>query len=223
MAKFLADVWNGKTFGLAKHYWLFLVLPSAVFTVLAKVLEFSSLSFTPQSYGWVSGLLWTITVIVFGIGYVGLINCARIRRFRGWSAIAVVVTTLSLIGGIGRIIAQFSGTSFNDTEQFYDAANSINAQTPKKIDIITTLTKAEYKNNVFTYFYHIDPTVSHSTNWSADRIREAVKKNACDTFKGSFGTSALQSVRYVYNTNGSDKIVIEIGESDCNPYSDPSR
>jgi uncharacterized membrane protein (DUF441 family) len=74
------------------------VVPGVVFTVLAKALEFKSLSFTPASYGWVSGILWTIAVMVFVVGYVGLINCARFRRFRGWSAIAVGVTTLSLIG-----------------------------------------------------------------------------------------------------------------------------
>jgi hypothetical protein len=85
MGNFIADVWHGRTFSLAKHYWLFLVLPSVVFTVLAKVLDFNSLSFAPTSYGWVSGILWTIAVIVFIVGYVGLINCARVRRFRGWS------------------------------------------------------------------------------------------------------------------------------------------
>jgi hypothetical protein len=69
MGKLLADIWNGKTFSLAKHYWLFLVLPSAVFTVLVKVLDFNSLSFSPTSYGWVSGILWTITVMVFVVGY----------------------------------------------------------------------------------------------------------------------------------------------------------
>jgi hypothetical protein len=215
MGQFVANLWNGKTFSLAKHYWLFLVVPGIVFSVLAKALEFNSLSFSPTSYGWVSGILWTSAVIIFVVGYVGLINCARVRRFHGWSAIAVAVTTLSLIGGIAKTIAEFSGTPLNEIQQLYDAAAAINVQLPKKIDAITTLTKASYSENVFTYYYDVDTTTAYSKNWSVDRMKAIVKKNACDTFKGSLGTAALLSVRYVYNTGDRDKIVIQVGERDC--------
>jgi len=36
-----------------------------------KILELNSLSFIPIFYGWLSGILWTITLIIFGIVYVG--------------------------------------------------------------------------------------------------------------------------------------------------------
>jgi hypothetical protein len=100
MGKFLADVWNGKK-SLTEHFWLFLVLPWAVFNVLVEILHFYSLSFSPTSLGWMIGILWTISVIVFVVGYVGLINYARIRRFRGWSGVAVTLTT---IGGVVSIL-----------------------------------------------------------------------------------------------------------------------
>lgn len=116
MGKFIADVWNGKTFSLGKHYWLFLAVPGAVFAGLAKVLEFNSLSFSPTTFGWVSGILWTITMIVFVVGYVGLIKCARIRRFRGWSAVAVTVASLSLVFAMLGMTAQFSGIPVNDIQ-----------------------------------------------------------------------------------------------------------
>jgi hypothetical protein len=215
MGKFLADIWNGKTFSLAKHYWLFLVLPSAVFTVLVKVLDFNSLSFNPISYGWVSGILWTITVIVFVVGYVGLINCARIRSFRGWSGVAVTLTTIGAVLSVLKIVANFSENPLNDVQQLYDSVASINAQLPKKVDAITTLTKAEYSNNVFTYYLEIDPTAYQSPNWSTDRLKANITTNACSTFKGSLGTFALRSVRYVYETGARDNLVIEVGERDC--------
>src|SRR5260370_24739450 len=151
-------------------------------------------------------------MIVFVVGYVGLINCARFRGFRGWAAVAVIVTTLSLIGAIARAV---SGISLNETRELYDAATAINAQTPKKIDSITTIKKAEYVDDVFTYYYDIDPTGYQSPNWSVDRLKTTIKTNACDTFKGSLGTAVLRSVRYVYKTGASGNIVIEIGESDC--------
>ncbi len=217
MGAFLGQVWNGRTFSLAKHYWLFLVVPGVVFSIIEKVIEFRSLSFTPIQNGWVSGILWTIVVIVFVVGYVGLINCARYRGFRGWSAVAVTVTTLSLVAAIVRVIEGFSGNPPDATQQLYEGAASINAQLPKKIDAITTLTRAEYRNNVFTYYYDIEPTAYQSPNWSADRMKQIVKTNACGTFTGSLGTSALLSVRYVYNTGGRDNIVIDVGEKDCTP------
>jgi hypothetical protein len=217
MGQFIANLWNGKTFSLAKHYWLFLVVPGIVFSVLGKAIEFTSLSFTPTSFGVVSGILATFALIVFVIGYVGLINCARFRGFRGWAAVAVIVTTLSLIGTIAGVVAEFSGTPLNETKQLYDAARAINVQTPKKIDAITTLTKAEYGDDVFTYYYDIDPAGYQSPTWSVDRLKETIKKNACDTFKGSLGTSVLRNVRYVYKTGASGNIVIEIGERDCEP------
>src|SRR5438128_7423567 len=168
MRQFIANLWNGKTFSLPKHYWLFLVVPGVVFTVLEKTLEFNSLSFTPGLYGWVSGILSTIAVIVLVVGYVGLINCARSRRFRGWSAIAVAVTTLSFIGAILQTAAEFSGHPVNEVKQLYDAASAINVQVPRKVDATTTLTKAEYKDDVFIYYYDIDPAVYQSPNWSTD-------------------------------------------------------
>ena len=115
MGQFIADVWNGRTFSLAKHYWLFLAVPSAIFSALVKVLEFNSLSFNPTTYGWVAGILWTITLIAFGFGYVGLINCARVRRFRGWSAVAVTVASLSLVLPFLMLL---SGQSIDGTRAF---------------------------------------------------------------------------------------------------------
>ena len=112
-----------------------------------------------------------------------------------------------------KVIEGFSGNPPDATQQLYEGAASINAQLPKKIDAITTLTKAEYRNNVFTYYYDIEPTAYQSPNWSADRMRQIVKTNACGTFTGSLGTSALQ-FRYVYNTGGRDNIVIDVGEKD---------
>jgi hypothetical protein len=215
MGQFIANLWSGKTFSLAKHYWLFLVVPGIVYSVLAKVIELNSLSLTSTSYGWVSGMLWTIAVIVFVIGYVGLINCARVRRFRGWSAVAVTVTTLSLIGAIGKTVAEFSGTPLNDTQQLYDAAAAINVQVPKKIDSITTLTKVQYTDNVFTYYYDIDAAGYQSPEWSADRLKTSIKANACEAFKRSLGSSALLSVRYVYKAGVRDNIAMEFGKKDC--------
>jgi hypothetical protein len=217
VGQFVANLWNGKTFSVAKHYWLFLVVPGVVFTVLTKALEFNSLSFTPTSYGWVSGILWTIAVMVFVVGYVGLINCARFRSFRGWSAIAVGVTTLSLIGAILKTVAEFSGNPVNEVQQLYDEASAINVQVPKKVDAITTLTKAEYRDDVFTYYYDIDQAAYQSPNWSTDKAKVTIKANACETFKGSVGTAALRSVRYVYKADGKDVFVVEVGGRDCEP------
>jgi hypothetical protein len=49
------------------------------------------------------------------------------------------------------------GTSLSEIQQLYEEAASINARLPKKIDAITTLTKADYRDNVFTYYYDIEP------------------------------------------------------------------
>ena len=114
-----------------------------------------------------------------------------------------------------KIVANFSGSPLNDVQQLHDSVAAINAQVPKKVDAITTLTEAEYSNTVFTYYYDISPTAYQSPNWSTDRLKANIMTNACDTFKGSLGTSALRSVRYVYKTGAKDNLVIEVGERDC--------
>jgi hypothetical protein len=144
-----------------------------------------------------------------------LINCARIRRFRGWSSVAVTLTTIGAVLSLLKIVATFSENPLNDVQQLYDSVAAINAQLPKKVDAITTLTKAEYSNNVFTYYYEIEPTAYQSPNWSTDRLKANITTNACSTFKGSLGTPALRSVRYVYKTGARDNLVIEVGERDC--------
>jgi hypothetical protein len=113
--------------------------------------------------------------------------------------------------------AKDCGNSLAEIQQLYEEAASINGQLPKKIDAITTLAKVEYSDNVFTYYYDIEPTAYQSQNWSVERLRKTVKTNACETFAGSLGTTALQSIRYVYNTGGRDNILIEVGEKDCAP------
>ena len=215
MGQFIADVWNGRTFSLAKHYWLFLAVPSAIFSALVKVLEFNSLSFNPTTYGWVAGILWTITLIAFGFGYVGLINCARVRRFRGWSAVAVTVASLSLVLGVLNTVDQFSAAPANDIQQLYDSVMALNARLPKKVDAMTTVTKVDYSDGIYTYYYDIDPTVYQSPNWSTERLKRTITSNACETFKGILGTRALRTVRYVYKTSQRPEIVIEVAQKDC--------
>ena len=48
-------------------------------------------------------------------GTVGLINCARVRRFRGWSAVAVTVASLSLALPFLMLL---SGQSIDGTRAF---------------------------------------------------------------------------------------------------------
>jgi hypothetical protein len=215
MGKFIAALWNGKTFSLAKHYWLFLVVPGIVFSVLGTALELTSLSFTPTSYRWAIGALWIIAMIVFIVGYVGLINCARTRAFRGWSSVAVGVTSLSLLLGIARAVNEFTGNPVEATGQLYEAAASINAQVPKKLDSVTTLTGAEYRDDVFTYYYEIDPAAYHSPNWSSERAAAIVKRNACSMFKDSVGSQDLRMIRYRYKVGTIEAFVIEVGKKDC--------
>lgn len=99
--------------------------------------------------------------------------------------------------------------------QLYDSAASLNAQLPKKIDAVTTLTKVGYNDDVYTYYYDMDPAVYRSLNWSAERMKRNITSNACKTFKGSLGTPTLRAVRYVYKTSERPEIVIEVVQKDC--------
>jgi hypothetical protein len=153
MVRFVADVRNGKTFSLAKHYWLFLVVPGIFISALTKSLELSSLSIGDRAYDLASKALQIVALIIFVIGYAGLINCARVRRFRGWSAIAVGVATLSFIAAIaGRV----TGNPESQEKELYEAAGTINAQLPKKIDNKVTMVKDAYSDHVFKYYIEMD-------------------------------------------------------------------
>lgn len=99
------------------------------------------------------------------------------------------------------------------------AAAQINSQTPKKIDEITTLVRAEATmGSKLTTFYTLENYDSYAENFSLNRVKLAATQNACNK-KGSNGKSPLSlgvTYAYVYSrVDGSAIGRFEVSQQDC--------
>jgi hypothetical protein len=207
---FISNVWHGRTYNLAMHYFLFLTIPLMLLGLFKLGIDSNNLSLG-RFYDLVYNGFWALDIAVAVFGYVALINCARHYKWTGWSFIAVGVATLSLLGGAGTLVAPA------DDSEMAEGMATLNAQLPKKLDALTTLTKVSYDNNerVMTYFYEVNVRGNQRARSSAE-VKENFAISMCDSFKTVF--AGVKEFRLVYAGYGRPDDVIEVTREDCKAF-----
>lgn len=144
----------------------------------------------------------------------------RMKKAVSWIALLFVVTIAGVVGK--QIGGELSRPSKAETlsKLVSEAAAKINAQSPKKIDEITTLVRAEASmGQRLTIYYTLTNYDVYAQNFSLDQVKSAVTKNACDKDKGGKGYSPLsQGVIYTYvytRENGKTIGRFEVSQQDC--------
>jgi hypothetical protein len=199
---FVKNVWNGKTYSLAKHYWLFLVIPSAIFGGVAIAIDENSLSdWAPMA----AALLLALGLPVHVVGYVGLFNCARHQKWRGWASTAVVFATLGILISVEKT---FRPVESWDMEK---EMATTNRQLPKKIGDGVTFTKAVYnqQSHDVTLWFSLetdeDINIDYMNGWVAAQF--------CPELQGRY--SNVRKLRMVVSTPDNSTTVVEITKQDC--------
>lgn len=86
------------------------------------------------------------------------------------------------------------------------ANDTANADLPKKIDDITTMTKIIINNRAVVYSYEIDPSVSLV---AGEEMRASVGPSACQYWKPKFQAGEFVSAEYSYKfKEGSSSFVL---------------
>ncbi|WP_314383191.1 hypothetical protein [Pseudomonas brenneri] len=145
---------------------------------------------------------------------------ARTKKAIYWTVLLFVVAIAGVVGK--QIGGEMGRPSKAETlsKLVTEAAAKLNAQAPKKLDEITTLVRAEASmGQRLTIYYTLENYDAYAKDFSLDRVRSAVTKNACDKNKVGKGPSPLSLgmfYTYVYSReNGKVIGRFEVSQQDC--------
>lgn len=136
-----------------------------------------------------------------------------------WTFFLIVV---SIAGVIGREI----GSELSKPNKQADlaslvsqAAVKLNAQSPKKLDEVTTLVRAEaISGNKLVTFYTLKNFDSYASDFSFSRLKSFISKQICgkENTKGQSALSMGMSHVYVYTRENGDEIDrFDLSSKDC--------
>ncbi len=216
---FFDKAYQGKTFSLAKHYWLFLVFPNVLFMILWIILGYHSLDFKPSHLDFLYGAFSVIQWGLFLAAYIGLFRCALNKgqgKLKGWGRIAVAAASIGLLSGIINSYHQLSNTpSTNLSKDLCLEIDQINSQLPRKVDNSTTLVRANYNGNTLIYTYEVDASL-YNNNWSPVKAQKIITQNMCSYFGKYLADPALELIKLIYKIPGKDDFILQVRQTDCN-------
>lgn len=144
----------------------------------------------------------------------------RMKKAVYWAILFFVITIAGVIGKqIGGELSK-PNKAESLSKLVTEAAAKLNAQAPKELDEVTVLVRAEASmGRKLTIYYTLKNYDSYATEFSLDRVRSAVTKNACNKEKSSKTSSPLalgMTYAYVYTReNGKPVGRFEINQEDC--------
>ena len=177
-ANFVVRLWHGDV-SLAITYWVFgllggvalrLLSPAVTYEVMAHAQSMSAFDIQALLYG------WTAIVFVYSIFILVAIwrsaNKYRVLKpaSKSNATLAQIACVLGAITTVGSVISVFSanedflqGSSADDKLQYDAMIAGLNADLPKKIDSVTTLTKIDLDQSGFKYFETVSIKIDKTT------------------------------------------------------------
>jgi hypothetical protein len=203
---FIRNVLKGKTYSLPVHFWLLFWLPALVLNVIALAIAGTSLSWDDWSLALAYDLWCAVTIGVMALSYVGLINCARRERWRGWAITAVIFATIAIVRSLVDLIGPATSSDLRKEVEL------LNMQLPKQLDDATTLTKVVYDRSTsfITFMEDIDPSYPLR---SPREMKAEMVNFICPQFKGHY--SSVRKFQVIVHINGRLDNVVAVGPDDC--------
>lgn len=200
---------------LAATYWLWYVLPLALFNVAEKSLSFNSISLLLISPALYDGL--EIGLLVGYVGWlyyfgVGVLRSAKSSQSSRWAGLAKFFVILAFVAvPIQMADAWFGPTDNNEIAR---GLETMNAQFPKRVDPITTIEHVEYAGGEIHYRYTIDDSAVDRMNW--ELLKQNIIKTACASWISDFKNGTVSKVTYGYTSAGGKYLqTLTLAASDC--------
>jgi hypothetical protein len=230
-SNFVGRLWNGDI-SLVETYWLFGVLGGFILRILSLaltyVITYNSPSLSAFDISLISDLWFALVMNYSIIVTVGIWRSATkyakqkpaSSRNAALAKTAVILGILALIKGMTDFISPtalhetMNAGSVDERTQADAIVSGLNANLPKKLDNVSTLTKIDFRGNSFIYFIQISVKVQDVASFN-DKIRDSFKGTCTDKDLSQILKSNI-NLTYVYSDPTTPNLAtIIVSKADC--------
>lgn len=231
-SNFVGRLWNGDI-SLGETYWLFGVLGGLILRLLSRaltyVIAYNSPSLSAFDISLISDLWFALVMNYSIIVMVGIWRSATkyAKQKPASSLNAALAKTAVVLGGILVLIKGMtdfiSPTTLHETMnagsvdermQADAIVSGLNANLPKKLDNVSTLTKIDFRRNSFIYYIQISVRVQDAASFN-DKMRNSLKSTCTDKDLSQILKSNI-NLTYVYSDPTTPNLAtITVSKADC--------
>jgi hypothetical protein len=231
---FVARLWRGDV-SLAKTYWIFGVLvgvalrllsPAVTYEVMSHARLMSAFDIRALLYGWAAIVIIYSVFILIAIwrsankyrvlnpASKGNATLAQIACVLG--AVSIIISLVGTFSTDENILASGGGESPDSRMQHDAMVAGLNADLPKKIDSITTLTKIDVDESGFKLFETVSASAKINKATFAQNARRILSTGLCKDQDVRNNLNRNLNYDYVYVDSNQNSIgQVLITKADC--------